>query len=59
MGSQLKATVTRRNRPRVAIKFIEKVTTDDQLLDCLLKLNRAGERYTSRQEVARDFAVKR
>ena len=57
-GSELRATVTRENRPRVAIKFIDKETTDDQLLDCFLKLNRAGERYSSRQEAVRYFVVK-
>ena len=57
-GSTLKATIIKKSRPRVAIKFIDKETTDAQLLECLLKLNKAGERYRSKEEAAKEFCVK-
>ena len=58
VGKQLRATITRKTRPRVAIKFIDRETTDEQLLECLMKLNKAGEKYKSKQEAVKDFVVR-
>ena len=57
-GNKLRTTITRKSWPRVAIKFIERQMSDEQLLDCLIKQNKAGEKYGSNEEAAREFCVK-